>query len=223
MIKTTAFYYVRYFFVIMGVSYITGCGTVVTPTITPTVPVTPSATFTPAPPYIHYTPPKESNVHLEFDYPGYWYFKEGKYPYTEGYSIFLSDPLILTLPTKDPNYSHPVPDSYGRIYIWIESLPSNQTLEGLVQGQKENILGGNVNRRTLLADYTVKIDGYTAYVIEILNNVPEIHTSVMFDRTIYFVVKDLFYRINFAVSVGERGGEFEKGYEYFLNSLKIVE
>lgn len=199
----------------------TGCGAVVTPTITPTVLVAPSATFTSAPPYIHYTPPQESNYHLVFDYPGYWRFQEGKYPYAEGHSIFLSDPLILTVPTKDLNYSGHELDSYGSVYIWIEPLPANQTLEGIVQKQKENILGGNVNTRALLADYAVKIDGYAAYVIEILNNA-DVHTSTMFDRTLYFVVEDLFYRINFSVSVDERGGEFEKGYEYFINSLKIV-
>lgn len=215
------FFYMRCFFVIMGVSCITGCGAVVPPTITPTVFVTPSATFTPAPPYIHYTSPQESNVHLEFDYPSYWYFKEGKYPYTEGYSIFLSDPLILTAPTKDPNHSHHEPDSYGRIYIWIQPLPNNQALEGLVQEEKE-LVQRNINRMTLLANYTVNVDGDIAYVLEILNNAPEVHITVMFDRTIYFVVEDLFYRINFAVSVDERGGEFEKGYEYFINSLKIA-
>lgn len=206
----------------MGISCITGCGMVVTPTIIPTVLVIPLATFTPAQPYIHYTPPKESNVHLEFDYPSNWYFREGEKPYTEGHTIFLSDPLILTLPTKDPNASGHELENYGNIYIWIGPLPTNQTLEDLVQEQKENVLSSNVNIRNLLADYTIKIDGHPAYVVEILNNA-DVHTSTMFDKTIYFVVKNLFYRINFSVSVDERGGEFEKGYEYFFNSLKIVD
>lgn len=207
----------------MGISSIAGCGTVVYPTSALTVFTTPFVIPTrPSIPYFHYTPLRENNVHLEFDYPSYWYFNESKNPYYDQYTISLSDPLVLTLPTNDPNDSGHELENYGSIYIWIEPLPANQTLESLVQDEKEDLLGSNVDMITLLASYTVNIDGYTAYVIEILNNA-DVHTSTKFDRTIYFVVKDQFYRINFSISVDERGGEFEKGYEYFFNSLEIVE
>ena len=44
----------------------------------------------------------------------------------------------------------------------------------------------------------------------------------MFNRRIIFIVKDQIYVILFEVAEKDRGGEFEKGYEYFFNSLKIV-
>jgi hypothetical protein len=198
------------------------CGTVTYPTGTPTVIGTPFVMPTrPSIPYFHYTPLEENNVHLEFDYPSYWYLKEGKNPYYEQYTIFLSDPLILTMPTRDPNQSHGNPGSYGRIYIWIQPLPSNQTIEGLVSEHKESMLD-NTNSMTLLHDYPIKINGYDAYIFESLIDIPEAYSSVMFSRIIFFILEGQLYRIDLFVSVNERGGEFEKGYEYFFNSLKIV-
>jgi hypothetical protein len=68
------------------------------------------------------------------------------------------------------------------------------------------------------------IDGYDAiafeYQVEPTDN--NGYTSLMFERNIFFVVKDQLYQITFLVAEKERGGEFEKGYEYFFNSLKIV-
>ncbi len=72
----------------------------------------------------------------------------------------------------------------------------------------------------------IKIDGYDAYVLEIQIDTKgafaDIYTSVMFGRTIFFIAYDQVYTIDFLVAERERGGEFEKGYDYFFNSLKIV-
>lgn len=220
MTKVTWFY-LRCFFVIIGTAYIASCGTAVAPTITPTVFVAPSATFTPAPPYIHYTPQKESNVHIEFDYPGYWYFNEGKYPYTEVYSIFLSDPLILTVPTKDPNSSNDIPSNYGRIYVRIEPIKDGQTLSDLVNAYRNGVQEA-LHYIVLIREYPIMVDGQDAYAFEIYNDTPEMYSSNMFERTTFFVVEDRNYSIDFVISVDERGGEFEKGYEYFINSLRII-
>ena len=51
---------------------------------------------------------------------------------------------------------------------------------------------------------------------------PESYTSLMFARRRFFVVKDQMYEIMLTIAEKDRGGEFEKGYEYFFNSLKIV-
>lgn len=213
--------YLRCLLVITGIVFTAGCGTVMTPAITPTVFVTPSATFTPAPLYIHYTPPKGSEVHLEFDYPGYWYFSEGNYPYTEGYSIFLSDPLILTLPTRDPKISNDIPSNHGQIYVWIEPLEAGQRLSNIVDVYRSGVQE-SLHYIVLIRDYPTRIDKQDAYVFEIFNDTPEMYTTTMFERIIFFIIEDKVYSLDFVVSMDERGGEFEKGYEYFLNSLMII-
>jgi hypothetical protein len=45
---------------------------------------------------------------------------------------------------------------------------------------------------------------------------------LMFARRTYFMVNGQVYEIIFTVADKDRGGEFDKGYEYFFNSLKIV-
>ena len=66
------------------------------------------------------------------------------------------------------------------------------------------------------------IDGYNASVLEYQVNDPENYPSLMFNRRIFFIVKDQMYEFFFTVAEKDRGGEFEQGYEYFFNSLKIV-
>ncbi len=204
----------------MGMRFVIGCEPVMEPANLPTIFATLSETSTPALPYIHYTPSKEINVHLEFDYPSYWYFNEDKYPYTDGYSIFLSDPLMLTAPSREPNQPHGNPSSYGSVYIWIEPLETGQTLSDIVARYRDGVQKA-LHHIVLIRNYPIKIDGLGAHAFETLNDTPEMYTSTMFERTIFFVVDGAICRIDFAISVNERGGEFEKGYEYFLNSLKI--
>jgi hypothetical protein len=75
-----------------------------------------------------------------------------------------------------------------------------------------------------LNNYQTTIDGYNALVLEYQiepfdNNG---YTSSMFERDLFFAVKDQIYQIAFTVAEKERGGKFEIGYEYFFDSLKIV-
>ncbi len=89
MNATTSFPLWRVLIASATIFMLIGCGEVtstVTPTVTPTTLAFPSST--PAPPYIHYTPSEAFNSHLEFDYPGYWYFYEGKDQYVERWDIF---------------------------------------------------------------------------------------------------------------------------------------
>lgn len=197
-----------------------GCGAVVPATVTPT-PIQPSfvPSSTAAPESIHYTS-EFPEVSLEFDYPGSWIFYEGKYQWGEGVDIYLGDPRLRTAPTRDPNISHSGITDFGTIYIYIRPLENGQTLESLFETQKK--IDENTVRGGYLQDYLIEIDGYKAYVLEFLNDVPEAYTSVMFWRTIFLVVEDQSIRIDFMVSVNERNGEFEQGYEYFFNSMRIV-
>ncbi len=77
--------------------------------------------------YIHYTPSKAFNLHLEFDYPGYWWRQE-KIGETGTLSLLLGDPRFLTLPTPSADL-HPTPNDFGSVYIWIMPGKRGQTPE----------------------------------------------------------------------------------------------
>ena len=75
---------------------------------------------------------------------------------------------------------------------------------------------------TVLDDYKTTVDGSYAAVLEYQSNDPESSPSLMFNRRVYFMVNSQLYEIIFTVAEKERGGEFEKGYVYFFDSLEIV-
>ena len=85
--------------------------------------------------YTHYTPSKTFKFHLEFDYPSFWWLQE--YSNEIGISsVFLGDPGFLTLPT--PVDSHPVPNDFGRICIWVMPSKPGQTPETELNSHKQN-------------------------------------------------------------------------------------
>lgn len=176
-------------------------------------------TPTRVPPYIHYTPSVDSNIHLEFDYPSSWIFNENR-QYKDFIFINLGDPRFLSLPTPLSDDPHPVPNDFGNVVFFITPNGPNQTadteLESHKQGYKDEI------HRTMLNDYKTSIDGYNASVLESRLDPLEPYTSFMFERRIFFTVKNQKYEIIFTVAEKERGSEFEKGYEYLFNSLKIT-
>ncbi len=188
-----------------------------TPTITP-IPQPQTAVS----PYNHYIPSETSNVYLEFDYPSSWFFSEEKIRDTDIISIGLGDPRLLSVPTRASNEPHGTPSDFGRVNVWVQPAKPGQTLDVLVEPYKQG--HSNAPWATSLNDYKITIDGYDAIVIEYQvepfdNNG---YTSLMFERNIFFVAKDQMYQITFLVAEKERGGEFEQGYEYFFNSLKIM-
>jgi hypothetical protein len=172
--------------------------------------------------YLHYTSSGMSKISLEFDYPGSWVFSEEKIQGTDIVLIGLGDPRLLTVPTRAPHESHGTPSDFGSISILIQPLKTNLTLEShidaYIQGHRDSswikalkddqlFIGENIAR---VLEYQINpIDGNG-------------YTSVMFERSIFFAVKDQICQIMFFVAEKDRGGEFERGYEYFLNSLKIV-
>ena len=179
----------------------------------------PIQSSTATPPYIHYTPSKRFNIHLEFDYPGSWIFSEQKRG--AGLMILgLNDPRFLTLPTPSPNDFHPIPNDFASVYIWIYSVENGRTLDTQIGAFKQG--SNQTSWATFLDDYKITIDGYDARVLEYQVNDPESSPSLMFERSTFFVAEDQIYEIFFTIAEKDRNGEFEKGYEYFFNSLKIV-
>lgn len=186
-----------------------------------------ATTFTPQPPtvlppYIHYTAPEGSNVHLEFDYPSSWVFSEDKMPGLDFMTIGLGDPRFRTLPTPppDPDYLYTTPSDFGSIDIWVLPAKPNQTYATELESRKQAY--ANERMMTLLSDYKITIDGYDAGVLEYQLDDTENYTSLMFIRRIFLVVNEQFYEIYYEIAVKDRGGDFEQGYEYFFNSLRIV-
>ena len=187
--------------------------------ITMPTPVTTPESLTSISPYVHYSSPEELDIHLAFGYPEYWIFR-----YTEQYVdyiiIGLVDPRFLTVPTRAPDESHGTPDDFPKVSIWIKTVNSNQSLDSHVEPYRHGT--DNPPWTILLNKYRITVDGYDAIVIEYQANDPEIYTSVMFRRTVFFIVEDKLYSIGFTIAEHERGGEFEQGYEYFFDSLTIT-
>lgn len=185
---------------------------------------TPSApqTSTPLPPYIHYVPSEGLDIRLEFDYPSSWTFGEDKMQDLDFMTIGLGDPRFSTLPTppSDPDYLYRTPSDFGSITIWVFPAKPNQTPDSELENLKRAY--AEESMITLLSDYKITIDGYDAYVLEYQLNDPENYTSLMFARRIFLVVDNQFYEIYYNVAVNDRGGDFEQGYEYFFNSLRIT-
>jgi hypothetical protein len=179
-----------------------------------------SSTPTAVPPYIHYTPSEKFNIHLEFNYPSSWIFSEEKIQDTDIIFVGLGEPQLLTVPTRAPYESHGTPSDFGRVSIMIQPLNSDQTINTLFELYKNGHNNGNWVK--VLTEYKIKIDGYNASVLESQINDLESYTSSMFERSTFFVISDQIYEITFQVAEKDRGGEFEKGYDYFFKSLKIV-
>jgi hypothetical protein len=175
-------------------------------------------TPTPTSPYTHYTPSKASKVQLEFDYPSSWIFTEDV-RYRGFIDITLGDPRFRALPT--PSGSHPTPSDLGWIGIWITPSQPGQTADTELESHKQSY--SEISRMTVLNDYKTTVNGEDASVLEYETNDQETSPSLMFNRRTFFIVKDQMYEIYYTVAEKDRGGEFDQGYEYFFDSLKIVQ
>jgi hypothetical protein len=171
--------------------------------------------------YRHYTSSEGFDFHVEFDYPSNWWLQEHR-DETGIRSVFLADPGFLTLPTPAPPNFHPEPHEFGSVFIWILPNKDGQNPETELELHKQNYQ--NIHWMKVLDAYKVNLDGYDASVLEyqIEPFTDTGYISLMFARRIYFMVNDQLYEIIYTMAEKERGGEFEKGYEYFFNSLKIV-
>ena len=169
--------------------------------------------------YTHYTPAKDFGIHLEFDFPSSWVFREVR-DSTEILTISLLDSRFLLLPTPVPSDSHPRPNDFGSVYIWTMPSEVGQTPISELEAHKSSY--NQIHRMKVLGDYKATIDGYEAYVLEYQVDDPETSPSLMFNKRTYFMVNGQVCEIIFEVAEKDRGGEFEQGYEYFFNSLKVI-
>lgn len=223
MNKNIVFYFWYVFLVGIASFMLSSCKTAISTNIP-----TPQSQFIPTPTYYvppsdiakykHYTPSEAFKFHLEFDYPSYWLLQE-KTSETGTLSLLLRDSRFGTLPTPFDD-SHPAPNDFGSVFIWnIPSAPG-QSPDAEVNFLKKSY--GEINRMKVLRDYKITLDGYDASVLEYQVNDQESSPSLMFERRTYFMIKDQMYEIIFGVAEKDRSGEFEQGYDYFINSLKIV-
>jgi hypothetical protein len=195
-----------------------GCGVPAVPQ--PLAPTLSLVSPTPPLPSSHYAPAAYT-THLAFDYPAAWLFSEEKSPYGDTIFLDLLDPLALSLATCAPGEQpRATPSDFGRIYISIEPVVPGETLEMRVQEQIHADTISNTIR--LLSDYPLDIDGHVAYALERQETIPELYTSVMFARRIFFIAYERLYTLDLLVAEKDRGGTFERGYDYFLKSLKVV-
>jgi hypothetical protein len=131
----------------------------------------------------------------------------------------LNDPRFLSLPT--PSGSHPTPSDLGWIGIWITPSQPGQTADTELASHKKSYT--ETSWMTVLNDYKTTVNGQDASVLEYETNDQETSPSLMFNRRTFFIVKDQMYEIYYTVAEKDRGGDFDQGYEYFFNSLKIVQ
>lgn len=215
-------FYILYTFLLGKVLFmLIGCGTLL-PT-TPLATGTPLHTPTTTPPFFHYSSVSRSDIYLEFEYPSSWSF--GEDVQGDKISIALYEPRFSTLPTPSPDDYHPTPNDFGAIGIWIYPLTSSLfgvSFEEIVQ--EYAYIKENNYHITVLSNYKTQFLGFDAIVMEyrLHENYAEIHISEMFVKDIFFTVNGLLYQIRFTIAEKDRGNEFEQGYEYFIESLKIT-
>jgi hypothetical protein len=176
-----------------------------------------SSLQTMTPPYLHYISPENSKAYIEFDYPSSWIFTEkSEHGMT---TIILHDPRFSTFPTMPADAHDPPPTDIGSVIILIQPLDSEETFTYHVSQFRNN--RNSLNYITPLSEYQIVIDGYNATVFENENSFGQIYTTTMFQENILFSVKNNMYTIIFTIAKSMRGSEFEKGFDYFFNSLRI--
>jgi hypothetical protein len=222
MNKTANFYVWRFLLVSMTALMLVECNAAIE-TSTPTSDGQALST------YIHHIPPsdvteythyisKAFEFHLEFDYPSSWWFEE-RVDEVGIPSLLFEDRRFLTIPTPIVKTSHPEPNDFGYIHVW--SVPeSDQTPEAKIESLKNSY--NQTSWMKVLRDYKSKIGGYDAVVLEFQINDSETSPSLMFARRTYFMINGQLQEVFFYIAEKDRGGEFEQGYDYFFNSLKIV-
>lgn len=179
-------------------------------------------TSTSVSPYIKYIPSKSSKIQMEFDYPREWIFRDENGINNFGlYQIYLMDPQYLYVPTYDPHDIYITPTDFGAITITSQTINKGRTVDTLFDEYKNSSI--NTPFVKFVDEYKTQVDGNDALVLECqIEPYPDNgYSSTMFSRTIFFGNKDQLYEIIFEVSVKDRGGDFEKGYDHLIDSIKF--
>lgn len=180
---------------------------------------TPHYLSTATPAFTRYTSVLQSGIHLEFTYPSSWGF--GDTLRDNQILISLYDPRFSTLPTAHSDNNHPPINDFAVIDIWIRPLPLDKSFEQFIQARAEDT---TYDHKTLLNNYQTRVSGINATVLEyrLDENYLEIHQSEMFVKEMHFATNGFLYGITLTIAEKDRGNELERGYEYFLRSLKII-
>ena len=197
-----------------------GCN--VSPATVQTLPTTPSPAYSPTvkPLFFHYTSATQSNIYLEFDFPSSWGL--GDDVQSNEISIALYEPRYFTVPTEAaPDENHPPMNDFGVIDVWVHAQRTDESFDEYVQKFAKD---ESYDHKTVLGKSSTQVAGVNAVVIEtrLDKNFAEIHIEEMFVKDIFFTNDNLIYEIRLTIAVKDRGNEFEKGYEYFISSLKIT-
>jgi hypothetical protein len=174
------------------------------------------------PSYIRYSPSERSQMLLEFDYPKTWVFQE-EWGSDSGdfYAIAFLDPRGVWDPKKS-SHEHCSAIYCGVVAIIMEPLSSDHSLDDHIELIKQARIDSDWMKE--VATYQINFHGITAHVLEYQkdysgNKEPK---SMFFDRNVLFQVGNKLYWIMSQIPENERGGEFEKGYEYMLKSMRII-
>ncbi len=173
--------------------------------------------------YVHYISKNNFQTNLEFDYPGVWLMEEIKLDRTDIVVIALKDPRFGTLPTPMKDERSLPPNDFGFIDIWISPRGNGQSAESELEDLKRSY--GKVSWIKILGTYNVQVDNFDAVVLEYETYPTDLEGSVptvMFSRRIIIETDQKVYKLLFVIAQKDRGGEFEKGYEYFFNSIEIT-
>jgi hypothetical protein len=182
-----------------------------------------NATPTSTSPYLFYSPSQSSVIRLEFEYPNNWNFHgETEVQYSGMYVIGLDDASSLQRGTQTPNESNNTSIEDNHISIWIGPITEQRTLETIIESYKS----GHDDPRwaKLLNEYQIDINDVDAQVIEyqIEPFAESGLNSTVFEKDIFFEFNNYIYEIFFQVAWNEKGGDFEQGFDHFLNSLKLI-
>ena len=164
---------------------------------------------------------KKTNLLITFYYPSTWKFlPEGWEKQTYG-GISLRDPSKPDPVRKhyDPNLGEWVvefpihPDkNVGVIAInWSIVDPTTFSLDEKVELVKKDFTSPDV----LFESRTLEIDTYTARWIVRKND-----SSIRED--VFLVIQDHLYHFTIQTPIAERQGDFGKGFDYLINSIRVV-
>lgn len=175
------------------------------------------------PKYVNYNSKINFHTNLDFDYPSMWLMEESKLTGTDIVVISLKDPRFRTLPTPMKDESSLPPNDLGFIDIWISPRVNGQSAESEIEDLKRSY--SEVSWIKILSTYNIRVDNFDAVVLEYETYPTDLEgsvPSVMFNRRIIIVTNQKIYKLLFVIAKKDRGGEFEKGYEYFFNSIEIT-
>jgi len=154
--------------------------------------------------HLHYSPSGNFEyLDIEFDYPNSWILKEvAKYPGVD--LVTLVDPE-----TED-----------AMISIGVYLIENGQTAEmkaKLFAQRSSEAITVKISR-----EYESSLKGHKCFVVETQFGPIDDFSKLMYGKTLFFSIEDKIYDINLRLANEDRDGDFEKGYEYLLKSIRIV-